>query len=157
MATTFIDYQNNKGFYISETFMQLTWHYVLQEIIKPQYSFADKDDLIEDFQQDIDGIHAGYLVLSWDDYLEGPTEEQTMIQVLQNVKIALQSKGTFISVEEMQAIPTEDRMFKWLYSEKPFPTADLIKIIDALIQMLQGTWESTNYNMDAEINWKYEN
>jgi hypothetical protein len=71
------------------------------------------------------------------------------------VKNTLQNKGTFISVNELQAIPTQDRMFKWLFSEKPFPTIDLIKIIDALIQMLQGTWTSTNYDMTAEINWKY--
>jgi hypothetical protein len=152
MATTFIDYQNNKGFYIAETFMQLAWHYVLQEIIKPQYSFANKEDLVEDFQQDIDGIHAGYLVLSWDDYLESPSEEQTMIQVLQNVKTTLQNKGAFISVEEQNTISTEDNTFSYILGVKPFPTAEIIRVIDALIQMLQGTWESTNYNMD--LNWR---
>lgn len=152
MAETKIDYKNGKGFWIAESFIQLSWHYVLQEIIKPQYIFVNKQDLIEDFQQDLDGIHAGYLVLSWDDYLESPTEEQTMIQVLQNVKTALQNKGTFISIQEQKTIQTEDHTLEYMLGKKPFPTAELIRVIDALIQMLQGTWDSTNYNMD--LNWR---
>lgn len=71
-----------------------------------------------------------------------------MLQILKNVKTILQSKGTYISVAELQSIPTEDKNFKNLYNRKPFPTAELIKIIDALIQKLQGAWDSSNYNMD---------
>jgi len=156
MATTFIKYQNNKGFHITESFMQLAFYYIHQEIILPNYVFINKQEIIESMEDDINGSTKTYFVLMWHNDLINSTEEQTMIQVLQNVKTTLQNKGAFISVAEMQAIPTEDRTFKWLFCENPFHTADLIKIIDALIQMLQGTWESTNYNMDAEINWKYE-
>lgn len=152
MPDTFVTYKENKGFYIAESFMQLTWYYVLQEIINPQYNFVNKQDLIEDFQQDIDGIHAGYLVLSWDDYLDNFTEEQTMIQVLQNVKTTLQNKGAFISIQEQKTIQTEDHTFEYMLGKKPFPTAELIRVIEALIQMLQGIWESTNYNM--YLNWR---
>ncbi|WP_343531980.1 hypothetical protein [Pedobacter sp.] len=76
-----------------------------------------------------------------------------MLQVLQNVKITLKSKESYIFVTELQAIPTEDKDFKILYSRNPFPTAELIKIIDALIKMLQGAWDFTNYSMD--INYQY--
>lgn len=152
MATTFIDYKDHKGFYIAEIFMQLTWHYVNQEIVKNQYSFTNKQKLLWNLHSGINGFDAGYLVLTWDTSLANTTEEQIMVQVLQNVKITLQSKGAYITVEELQAIPTEDEDFKIFYRD-PFPTAELVKILDALIQMLQGTWTSTDYNM--EINYKY--
>lgn len=76
-----------------------------------------------------------------------------MLQVLQNAKVYLQSKGELIIVDELQAIPTEDKDFKLLYSRTPFPIVELIKIIEALIKMLQGNWESDNYNM--EIDYRY--
>jgi hypothetical protein len=95
MAKTFIDYQNNKGFWITESFMQLVWCYVFQEIIKPQYNFTNKQEIVEDIELDINGIHSGYLVLTWNDYLINSSEEQTMIQVLQNVKTTLQNKESY--------------------------------------------------------------
>lgn len=156
MPDTFVTYKENKGFWIAESFAQLILYYISQEISKPEINILGKEDLIEEFSMHINGYTKTYMTVGLFEFVETPAQEQEMIQVLQNVKTTLQNKGAFISVDEMQAIPTEDRMFKWLYSEKPFPTADLIKIIDALIQMLQGTWESTNFDMDAEINWKYE-
>ncbi|MDF0720561.1 hypothetical protein P0M11_11185 [Kaistella sp. PBT33-4] len=151
MSTTFIDFQNDKGFYIHEIFMQLAMHYINQELIKPIYTLTNKQTVLDSLQLDIDGFTSGYLVLTWDNYLINSSEEQTMISVLQNVKTTLQNKGAFISVSELQAIPTQDWYFK-VYYRKPFPTAELIKIIDVLIQMLQGTWTSTNYDM--KINYK---
>ncbi len=98
---------------------------------------------------------AGWMVLSWDRIIINDVEEQTMIQILQNVKTTLQNKGAFISVAELQSIPTEDNHFKGFYSIKPFPSAELVKILNAFIQMLQGTWTETNYDMD--IDYRYAN
>ena len=149
MATTKIDYKERKGFYINEAYIQLAFCYIYQEAKKSQYNFSNKQEILESLQDDING----YLVLMWHDDLVNQSDEQTMLQVLQNVKTTLQGKGAYISVAELQSIPTKDEDFKILYSRKPFPTAELIKIIDALIKMLQGTWDSTNYNMD--INYQY--
>ena len=152
MATTFIKYQNNKGFYIAESFMQLVFHYIHQEIIKPEYNFTNKQEIIESMEDDINGLTKTYLVLMWHNDLVNSSEEQTMIQVLQNVRTTLQNKGTFISIEEQKTIATEDHTFEYILGRKPFPTTELIRVIDALIQMLEGTWTSTNYNMD--LNWR---
>lgn len=153
MATTKIDYKERKGFYINEAYIQLAFCYIYQEAKKSQYNFSNKQEILESLQDDINGYTYGYLVLMWHDDLVNQSDEQTMLQVLQNVKTTLQGKGAYISVAELQSIPTKDEDFKILYSRKPFPTAELIKIIDALIKMLQGTWDSTNYNMD--INYQY--
>ncbi|QIH35521.1 hypothetical protein [Sphingobacterium sp. DR205] len=153
MATTFIDYKDDKGFYIAETFMQLVTHYIYEEAKKEQYIFSNKEDILEDMEWDINGIHAGYLVLMWHEYFNGAPDEQVMLQVLGNVKKTLQNKGPQISVAELMSIKTEDHVLKYILDKKPFPTAELIRVIDALIQMLEGTWESTNYDMD--LNWRY--
>lgn len=152
MSQSKMFYSQNKGFWIHEIYMQLVMHYIHQELIKTQYNFSNKQDLVDDLEDNINGICSGYIGLNWEDVIvAGTTEEQTMISALQNVKTTLQNKGAFISVNELQAIPTEDWDFK-VYYRKPFPTSELIKIVDALIQMLQGTWTSTNYDM--KINYK---
>ncbi|WP_454881426.1 hypothetical protein [Sphingobacterium detergens] len=153
MARTFIDYKENKGFEINESYMQLAFCYIYQEAKKSHYIFSNRENLFYDFEASINGHRYGYFVLNWDEELVSNIDEQIMLQVLQNVKTALQVKGTYISVAELQSIPTEDKDFKRLFSRKPFPTVELVKIVDALIKMLEGTWDSTNYNM--EINYSY--
>lgn len=153
MATTKIDYKNGKGFWINEAFMQLAINYIYQEIQKPQYIFTNKQDLIEDLLDDLNGHTKGYLVLMWHEYLQNQSDEQSMIQVLQGVKIILQNKGAFITLLELKSISTEDKDFKLFYSRKPFPTSELIKIINALTQILQGTWNSTNFDMKIEYQY----
>lgn len=150
MSDTRIIYKNNKGFWIDEAFMQLVFYYIFNEINKPQYNVTDKPNLLEYMSICINGYVSPSL--GWVSHLTTKTEEQTMIQVLQNVKTTLQNKGAFISIQEQKTIQTEDHTLEYMLGKKPFPTTELIKVIDALIQMLQGTWESTNYNMD--LNWR---
>ncbi|WP_038331477.1 hypothetical protein [Empedobacter falsenii] len=147
MSTELIDYKN-KGFQISDIYMQLALYYINEELKKNQYIFTNKGYLQRYHESIINGNMAGWFAFLWDEKLSNSLDEQTMLQVLENVKITLQNKGSFISVAELQTIPTEDKDFKRFYGRYPFPISELIKIIDALIQMLQGTWESTNYNMD---------
>jgi len=154
MARTFLQYKDEKGFEINEAFVQLAIYYIYTEAKKAQYVFSNKQELLEDFEDKINGIQNGCMVLAWyNDVITSSTEEQAMLQVLQNVKITLQSKGAYISVAELQAISTKDEDFKRLYSRKPFPTAELNKIIVALIKMLKGTWDLVNYSMN--INYQY--
>jgi len=152
MATELIDYKD-KGFQISDIFMQLAIYNINEELKKNQYIFTNKDALQEYHESIINGHMAGWLILDWDTIIVNKAEEQNMIQILQIVKTTILNKGSYISVGELQAIPTMDKDFKLFYSRKPFPTSELIKIVDALIEMLQGTWEFTNYDMN--INYQY--
>jgi len=153
MSDTKLIYKENKGFWIPEDFLQLALYYISKEIAKPQYMILNKSELLDDLNVDIQGYTRGYMCVGLFEYTNSISDEQIMLQVLQNVKTALQVKGTYISVAELQSIPTEDKDFKRLFSRKPFPTVELVKIVDALIKMLEGTWDSTNYNM--EINYSY--
>jgi hypothetical protein len=146
MSTTLIEYNNGKGFWIHEIYMQLAYCYIYEELKKPQNTVTNKNQLLYEIQFHIDGYSTGIMSLGWNNFITNQLDKQTTIQALQNVKTTLKNKGAFISVSELQSIPTEDEDFK-IYYREPFPTAELIKIIDALIQMLQGTWTSDNYSM----------
>jgi hypothetical protein len=153
MATAFMEYKDDKGFNIVEDFMQLMIYYIHEELKKSQYIFVNKNIFEMGHQGIIDGVASSYLTLPWNKILINSSEEETMIRILQTVKTSLQDKGAYISVEELQSIPTNDKDLKRLFSRKPFPTSELIKILDALIKMLQNTWDSTDYDM--EINYEY--
>lgn len=152
MGSTFISYDKLNGFYINEQFMQLTMHYIYTEVVKPQHIFSNKQELIENLEESINGYYHGYLTLYWN-YIFNESDKQVMIQVLLNVKLDLQNKGNNISVEELKNISTEDYLLSSLFDKKPFPTTELIRVVDALIEILQGTWNSTDYDMD--LNWRY--
>ncbi|KMQ58416.1 hypothetical protein ACM46_22190 [Chryseobacterium angstadtii] len=151
MGFELIDYKN-KGFQTSDIFMQLAIYYINEEFKKEQYIFTNKHSLEEYHKSVINGQMAGWFAFLWDLYIANASEEETMIQILQAVKTIIHHKENYISVNELQAIPTADGDFKIFY-RKPFQTAELIRILDALIQMLQGTWNDTNYDMD--INYRY--
>ena len=152
MNADFIDYQDNKGFYISNIFIQLIIYYINEEFKGSQYALTNKNSILNYHESVINGHQSGYFSLCWNLYLTDLTEEQSMIQILQTVKTTIQNKGAFVSVSELQSIPTSDSDFKLFY-KKPFPTVELIKILDALIQMLQGTWTSTDYDMEISYNY----
>lgn len=150
MSDTKITYKGNKGFWINRSFIQLVYYYMYNELNKSQYNISDKDDLLYSIKFNLDGYSEG-MSLNWSQLNQ--LDEQVMLQILQNIRANLQGKGKYISIDELQGVATEDDDFKTFYSRKPFPTAELIKIIDTLIKMFQGTWDSTNYNMD--INYQY--
>ncbi|MBP9689980.1 MAG: hypothetical protein KBE91_10245, partial [Bacteroidia bacterium] len=106
MNADFIDYRDNKGFYISNIFMQLLIHYINEELKKSQHIFTNKNRFLRENESVISGVCAGYFAITWDSIIVNSIEEQTMVQVLQNVKSTVQSKGAYITVEELQAIPT---------------------------------------------------
>ncbi|REC63577.1 hypothetical protein DRF65_05655 [Chryseobacterium pennae] len=129
--------------------MQLALYYIHEEFKKDQYAFIRKELLTDHHETVVNGQMAGWFAFLWDEYISNASEEQTMVQILQIVKARIYNKGTYIPLTELQAIPTVDGDFKLFY-RKPFPTAELIKMLDALIQMLEGDWDHKNYDMDID-------
>jgi len=153
MGKTWVEYEKDKGFWISEPMMQLVLHYIVEEIEKPEHPLPDKSDLLMLLRWDIDGYTRSYMSIRLFDEIESPEDEQMMIQVLRDVKETLSNRGSHISVEELMNIPTRDMTLKYILDKKPFPTAELIRVTDALIQMLERTWDHKDYQM--ELNWTY--
>lgn len=151
MGIELIDYKD-RGFEISDFFMQLALYYINEELRKEPYIFTNKYSLEEYHKSVTKGHMVGWFAFLWDSYIVNPFEEQTMIDILQTVKTIIHSKGSYISITELQTIPTEDPDFKTFF-EQPILTAELIKIFDALIQLLQGTWHYTKYDLDSDIKY----
>ena len=148
MSRVDIDYKG-KGFVTSDLFIQLALFYINEELKNDKYTFSEKNLLLQYNEEVTNGVFAGWFTFFWDSYLLNLRDEQTMIQILENVKSAIRIKGDFISVEELQSIPTKDGDFKLLY-RRPFPTTELIRIFIALSEMLKGTWQYENYEMEIE-------
>lgn len=153
MGKTLIEYEKDKGFWISESMMQLVLFYILEEVEKPEYLLPGKEDLVMDLKFHINGYSRSYMSVGLFDTIASPADEQLMIQLLNAVKTGLQKKGSLISVEELMKIPTEDPALKYILDKKPFPTAELIRVMDALIHMLEKTWDHKDYQM--ELDWTY--
>lgn len=153
MGKTLVEYEKDKGFWISESMMQLVLHYILEEAKKPEHLLPNKADLVMDLKFHINGYSRSYMSVGLFNDIESSADEQLMIQLLNTVKTTLQNKGNLISVEELMKIPTDDLALKYILDKKPFPTAELIRVIDALIQMLERTWVHKDYQM--ELNWTY--
>jgi len=147
MADCKITYSQGKGFWISETFMQLVLHYIYEELVKPQYTLPNKALFLEDMDFKINGHADGYMTLGWGNFIQTNTDVQTMTQVLQNTKTYLQNQGGHLSLQQLREVDTEDTTFKYMLEKKPFPTSELIKVLEALLQMLAGTWNTTSFDM----------
>lgn len=151
MATELMGYKG-KGFITSDIFMQLALYYIHEELKKDQYVFIQKETLTDYHLMVINGKMGGWFAFLWDEYISNSSEEQTMVHILQIVKDRIHHKGAYISLSELESIPRVDGDFKIFYN-KPFPTADLINILETLIEMLQGNWDHEAY--DIHINYYY--
>ncbi len=150
MSRADIDYKG-KGFVTSDLYIQLALFYINEELKTGKYTFSETNALLKYNEDVINGAFAGWFAFFWDSHLLNLRDEQTMIQILENVKSAMRIKGDFISVEELQSIPTKDGDFKLLY-RRPFPTTELIKIFNALSELLKGNWQYENYELEIEYN-----
>lgn len=115
MATENMDYKG-KGFITSDIFMELALYYIHEEFKKDQYIFIQKEILTDYHLMVINGQMGGWFAFLWDEYISDASEEQTMVQILQKVKDSICHKGSYISLEELQAIPTMDNDFKIFYN-----------------------------------------
>lgn len=139
---------NDCDFWIAEHFMQIMYHYIYKELVKPEYIFTDKEDFLYETRFHIDGYSTGIMWLGWGKFVNSEAEIQTMIRLLENVKSGL-LKEEYISVEELQAIPSEDTFFK-SFNNTPLATSEFVRIANALISLLNGTWAYNNHDLKID-------
>ena len=151
MGSVYISYDGKKGFSTSYEVMQLLSHYLHDELEIEAYDLlTHKEDLIQIFEDTVNGYNGDFYTLSWNHYIIGHDDKNLMIILLQNVISNLQAKGNFISANELKDITTEDNYFKSTF-RKQFPVSHLVVILNALIQMLNGTWTFTS--LDISISY----
>lgn len=129
----------NSSFLVRDLDMQLMFFYIHEEMLDGRYFFAGKEAFLSRLDFYAKGYAFGEPHLGWSRFLTTGRESETMIVLLGNLIVRLHSKGPEISREEIEAIPVDDFHFK-MYLDNPFPVSRLIRIAEALIRMISGSW-----------------
>ncbi|MEP0263112.1 hypothetical protein [Dokdonia sp.] len=152
MAKTFIDYREDIGFWVAEIYMELTYEYVLQALNSIEDDLSIREELIEDIEFNINGLARGMLTLTWYSFLKNEEQLNEIDLVLNNAKNLLLDKGEYILVEELNKyeVKKKEMASKW---PKPIKTSEVIKIVEALILMLNDEWYEPNYSMNIDYSF----
>lgn len=83
-----------------------------------------------------------------DHYVTGTSDKTTLIDVLTKTKTLILSIGTELSIELLTEFERrksiDEYKSSWAF---PIKTGSLAATIDIIIQMLNSTWESDNYDV----------
>jgi len=152
MATTFIDYNENKGFWIAEIYMELTFEFILQTLEKIEFEAPFKQEFKEDLEFNVNGFAKGMLVLTWHSFIKTNEDEELVIRILNETILLLKEKGEFIPIKELNdyEVKKEEDAAHW---PKPFKTAEITKILETLILMLKNEWHETRYGMEIDYSF----
>ena len=152
MATTFIDYKDDKGFWIAEIYMELTFEYINQALSNTKDEIPFRDDLLFEHEFFSNGYSKGILTLLWNSFLQYDKDnEQIMIGLVEETKQLVASKGKHISTKELNSY--EEKKESNVVWHKPLKTSEIIKILDALILMLKDQWDETSYDMKIDYSF----
>jgi hypothetical protein len=94
------------------------------------------------------GEAIGMVDIPLDGFLKNDTDKAVFIDLLNQTKALIRSKGPELSIETLDAFESRKTSdyFKspWAF---PIQTQSLIATIDIIIQMINGTWTSNNYSV----------
>ena len=151
MATTHIDYKDDKGFWVAEIYIELTYEYILQALNNKTNQIPIEKNLRKDLELFTSGMFKGMLTLTWDTFLSSE-DEQVIVSILEDTKTLLQNKGEYISKEELNSYEVKKGEMASVWP-KPIKISEVIKIVDALILMFKGEWDETSYGMDIDYSF----
>lgn len=139
---------NSHGFWIHQAFVEVLSEYfcetfenigvsTLSDNMQEIYSICDTNR---------NGEAIGMVNISFDDTISNDDDKAAIIDVLNQTKTLISSKGSELSIavlEDFESRKTDD-YFKvpWAF---PIQTQSLTATIDIIIQLLNGTWTSDNY------------
>ncbi|MGY0041042.1 hypothetical protein [Pedobacter sp. NJ-S-72] len=145
----YIKYEG-KGFWIPESFIE-----VLSDFICNTYENLGLNTFSQSLQKiyyecyyNRNGENIGVVNILLDNHISNQTDKNSLINIFEQTKILILSKGIELSIADLNAFENRkaDDYFKseWRY---PIKTQSLVKTIDIMIQLLNGTWQSSNYGV----------
>ena len=148
MSDTKIDFKDSKGFWINEPYFEMTCNFILQALNAREEEFSFREIITKDLTYKVNGYDHGMLVITWRDYIKTKEEELQMASILEDAMAIVEAKGEYITTEELNSYEAakEEQYFAFNWPN-PLPTQEVGKILDALVKILKGEWESTNYAM----------
>jgi hypothetical protein len=149
-SLTYIDF-NSKGFWIPEAFVEVLSEYICEifEVHDMSTFSINLQRLYRNCNHNRKGESMGMVDISFDSTVTNDTDKTTLIDVLNQTKSLIASKGQELSVNilnEFENRKTSDSFkSRWVY---PIQTHSLIATIDIILQTLNGTWASDDYGVN---------
>ena len=149
MGTTRIIYQG-KGFWIPPSFIEVLSDYICQtfETIGVNTFSQNLQNVYVSCDLNRKGESYGMVSFLLDAYVTTTSDKTALIDVLTQTKSLILSIGTELSIELLNDFESRKSLdeFKdpWFF---PIKTSSLDATIDIINQMLNGTWESDNYDV----------
>lgn len=141
----YIDYEEDKGFWLEERFLEVLSYYVC--LVFEKKGLEDRPEwyleVYDDFLVITHGYNSGNQGFLFKEYLDFKKErEGVVISILEETKKMLLSKGKEIGLEEL-AKTEERKIHKDFVNDWPIPLQvnSFIIVIDFMIQMFQHKWE----------------
>jgi len=153
MPETFIDYETDKGFGISEAFLEVLSNFICQ--VFEEKGLANKSEWYLNLYNEFDiarkGLRQGYLGFLLKKFLNDQVKEQEFVSILKATKSKIQNKGTEIRIQDLNSLeknkPKDVFKNNWTI---PIKTKDLVNVLDILIKMINGEWQSTTHRVIFE-------
>jgi hypothetical protein len=141
---------NNKGFWIPEAFIEVLSEYICKtfEAIGFDTFSLNLKKLYDECNSNRDGENIEIVNISLDRYVSNEIDKTTLINAFDQAKALIRSKGVELSIStlnEFESNKSDDYFkFEWHF---PIKTQSLVATIDIIQQLLNGTWESSNYRV----------
>jgi hypothetical protein len=139
-----------KGFWIPEAFIEVLSQYICEAY--EQIGLDEFPENLKEIYNECDsnrsGASIGMVNILLDEYIVNESEKNLLFSVFEQTKILLQLKGTELSIADLNSFE-DHKVDDYFKSEWHFPikTQSLIATLNIMEQMLNETWESSNYGV----------
>ncbi|MFB9079012.1 hypothetical protein ACFFLS_10060 [Flavobacterium procerum] len=151
-STTYIRYEKNKGFWITEGDFEIISAFVVNAFEKiglknkPEWYL----EIFEDFDEVMKGHQQRVMHILFADSLDFiPERESKIIEVFELTKKLIHEEGEKLSPEKLNKMQKlKDRPHTIVEWTGPLYTDDMIHVVDIMIKMLKREWNDGDYKVE---------
>ena len=151
-STTYISYERNKGFRITEGDFEIISAFVVNAF--EQIGLQNKPEwylgIYEDFDEIMKGHQQRVMYVLFDDYLAFvPERELEVIKVFELTKELIKQEGEKLLPEKLNKMQEiKDRPYTQVEWTGSLYTDDMIHVVDMMIKMLKKEWNDGDYKVE---------
>lgn len=143
--------RQGKGFWINPIFIELVSQYICETMEGNGINTytPEMQEMYIDFDTNRTGQCLGFVNILFDD-ITNNTDKTTMVTVLNQTKILIQSLGTEISISQLNQFEDNkiDPYFKLMNWTIPVQTSSLVNLLNLFIDLLNGTYPHVMGNVN---------
>lgn len=142
----YIEYQN-KGFWILEPFIEIISDFLCKTYESMEISKFNGNlmKIYHNCNANRTGVNIGMVNILLENYLVSQSDQATFVNILNQAKIIILSKGTEISISALNQFENnkvyDDYKGNWIF---PVKTQSLISVLEILKELIAETYPYTN-------------